>query len=53
MSDMVGTERRNRILVVSMRREAKRNAVDRAMADALDAAFDLLDDDPDPVWRGR
>ena len=51
MNDVVGTERRDRVLVVSMRREAKRNAVDRAMADALDAAFGLLDDDPD-LWAG-
>jgi enoyl-CoA hydratase/carnithine racemase len=34
-----------------MRREAKRNAIDRAMADALDAALNELDDDPD-LWAG-
>lgn len=34
------------VLVVQMAREDKRNAVDRALADALDAAFNLLDDDP-------
>lgn len=51
MSDVVAVERRGRVLVVSMRREGKRNAVDRAMADALDAAFGLLDDDQD-LWAG-
>jgi enoyl-CoA hydratase/carnithine racemase len=34
-----------------MRREAKRNAVDRAMADALDGALNQLDDD-DGLWAG-
>ncbi|MDY7106830.1 MAG: enoyl-CoA hydratase-related protein [Actinomycetota bacterium] len=34
-----------------MRREAKRNAVDRALADAIDAAHNELDDDPD-LWAG-
>ncbi|GAP37145.1 enoyl-CoA hydratase-related protein [Piscinibacter sakaiensis] len=42
----VATERRDRILLITMRRPQKRNAVDRAMADALDAALNLLDDDP-------
>ena len=49
MTDLVSTERLGRILVVSMRREEKRNAVDRSLADALDAAFNMLDDDPD-IW---
>lgn len=34
-----------------MRREAKRNAVDRALADAIDEALGRLDDDPD-LWAG-
>ena len=34
-----------------MRREAKRNAVDRAMADALDHALNRLDDDHE-LWVG-
>jgi enoyl-CoA hydratase len=38
-------------MVVTMRREAKRNAVDRALADALSAALDQLDDD-DAAWAG-
>ncbi|AEI82271.1 hypothetical protein CNE_BB1p08570 (plasmid) [Cupriavidus necator N-1] len=29
-----------------MRREGKRNAVNRQLADALDAALNTLDDDP-------
>ena len=34
-----------------MQREGKRNAVDRALADAIDGALDQLDDDPD-LWAG-
>ena len=48
---MVAVEQRGRVLVVSMQREAKRNAVDRQLADELDAALNRLDDDPD-VWAG-
>jgi len=48
---LIDVERRGRVLVVTMRREAKRNAVDRAMADELDAAFNLLEDD-DELWAG-
>ena len=44
-------DRRGRVLVVTMQREAKRNAVDRQLADELDAALNLLDDDPD-LWVG-
>ena len=51
MSEGVHTERRGRVLVVSMRREAKRNAVNRALADAIDEALGRLDDDPD-LWAG-
>lgn len=43
--------REGRVLVISMRREAKRNAVDRLMADGLDAALNELDDDP-TLWVG-
>lgn len=48
---LVEVDRRGPVLVVTMRREAKRNAVDRAMADELDAAFNLLEDD-DALWAG-
>src|SRR6202011_6070719 len=36
---------------IAMERGAKRNAIDRAMADALDAALNELDDD-DQLWAG-
>jgi enoyl-CoA hydratase len=48
---LVETVRDGRVLVISMRREAKRNAVDRGLADALDAAFNELEDDPE-LWVG-
>jgi enoyl-CoA hydratase len=49
--NLVSTVRDGRSLVISMHREAKRNAVDRALADALDAAFNELEDDPE-LWVG-
>lgn len=45
-SPLVDTQRENGILIITMRREQKRNAVNRELADALDAAFNLLEDDP-------
>jgi enoyl-CoA hydratase/carnithine racemase len=51
MNEVVHTEQRGRVLVVSMRREAKRNAVDRVLADAIDGALGRLDDDPG-LWAG-
>ena len=39
------------VLVISMDRQAKRNAIDRAMADALDDALNQLDDDQS-LWAG-
>ena len=48
---LVRTERTGRLLVVRMCREAKRNAVNRQLADELDAAFNLLEDD-DGLWAG-
>ena len=47
----VDVRREGRVLVVEMRRSAKRNAVDRALADALDGALALLDEDDD-LWAG-
>jgi enoyl-CoA hydratase len=47
MAELVTTARRGRVLVISMQREAKRNAVDRALADALNT----LEDDDD-IWAG-
>ena len=51
VSALVSTKRRGRVLVVSLRREDKRNAVNRELADELDVALNALDDDPD-VWVG-
>jgi len=48
---LVRAERSGRLLVVRMRRESKRNAVNRQLADELDAAFNLLEDDND-LWAG-
>jgi enoyl-CoA hydratase/carnithine racemase len=48
---LVERRREGRVLVMSMRRAAKRNAIDRAMADALDEALNELDDD-DGLWAG-
>jgi enoyl-CoA hydratase/carnithine racemase len=47
----VGRRREGRVLVISMERARKRNAIDRAMADALDDALNELDDDHD-LWAG-
>ncbi|WP_284346941.1 enoyl-CoA hydratase-related protein [Frankia sp. Cppng1_Ct_nod] len=47
----VDAERCGRVLIVTMRREAKRNAIDREMALGIDAALNELDDDPD-LWAG-
>jgi enoyl-CoA hydratase/carnithine racemase len=47
----VETEQHDRVLVVSMQREEKRNAIDQAIADGVGAALDRLDDDPD-LWVG-
>ena len=44
-------ERDGRVLVIEMRREQKRNAVNRELADELDAAFNQLEDDPE-LWAG-
>jgi enoyl-CoA hydratase len=48
---LVERRREGRVLVISMSRAAKRNAIDRAMADALDEALNELDDDAD-LWAG-
>ncbi|MEU0936697.1 enoyl-CoA hydratase-related protein [Embleya sp. NPDC005971] len=47
----VTTERRGRVLVVAIDREAKRNAIDQRVADGIEAALDLLEDDPE-LWVG-
>lgn len=43
---LVETQRDGAVLVISLRRESRRNAFDRSLADALDAALNELDDDP-------
>ena len=48
---LVTRRREGRVLVITMERAAKRNAIDRAMADALDDALNELDDDQD-LWAG-
>ncbi len=50
-ADLVATKRDGHVLIITMQRDAKRNAVDRAMADQLDVAFNELEDDPD-LWAG-
>jgi enoyl-CoA hydratase len=47
----VACHRDGRVLVITMERARKRNAIDRAMADALDDALNQLDDDHD-LWAG-
>lgn len=46
-SSTVGTRREGAVWTITLGRPHKRNAVDRAMADALDTALNTLDDDPD------
>ncbi|MGE0307323.1 MAG: enoyl-CoA hydratase-related protein [Acidimicrobiia bacterium] len=48
---MVETEVRGRLLIITMSREAKRNAIDAEMTAGIDAALNRLDDDPD-LWLG-
>jgi enoyl-CoA hydratase len=48
---VVKIERQGRVLIISMFRPAKRNAIDPAMSAQLSSAFDTLEDDPD-VWAG-
>ena len=45
--DLVTVERYRHVLVITMVRESKRNAINREMADALDGALNQLDDDPE------
>jgi enoyl-CoA hydratase/carnithine racemase len=47
----VDTERRGRILTITLRREEKRNALDPSITAGLDAALNELDDDPG-LWCG-
>jgi enoyl-CoA hydratase/carnithine racemase len=47
----VETERVGRVLIVTMRREEKRNAINEELAAGIGAALDTLDDDPE-LWVG-
>ena len=51
MTDRVVTEVAGHVLVVTMVRHQKRNAIDAEMTQAIDAAMNRLDDDPD-LWVG-
>ncbi len=50
-SERVITDVRDHVLVITMNRHEKRNAIDGEMTEALDAALNMLDDDPD-LWVG-
>ncbi|MCU1372987.1 MAG: Enoyl-CoA hydratase/isomerase [Actinomycetia bacterium] len=47
----VETSRHGRVLVITMRREEKRNALDEAITAGIDAAMNELEDDPE-LWCG-
>src|SRR5207245_2736151 len=47
----VETERLGRVLVITICREHKRNAIDASIAAGLDAALNSLEDDPE-LWCG-
>jgi enoyl-CoA hydratase/carnithine racemase len=49
--ERVSIEVRDHVLLITMTREEKRNAIDGAMTEALDGALNRLDDDPD-LWVG-
>jgi enoyl-CoA hydratase/carnithine racemase len=51
MTELVSTQRNGHVLVVSMKREEKRNAVNRRLADAIDEALNSLEDDSE-LWAG-
>ena len=44
-NELVLTERHGRILILTLQRESKRNAIDRALADAIDAGLNQFEDD--------
>ena len=48
---VVHTRREGHTLFISMQRPAKRNAINRPMADGIDAALNEMDDD-DSLWVG-
>lgn len=50
-SERVRTETKDHVVVITMTRHDKRNAIDGEMTQALDRALNTLDDDPD-LWVG-
>ena len=51
--NVIHTHREDHTLFISMQRPTKRNAINRAMADGIDAALNELDDDEDDSNVGR
>jgi enoyl-CoA hydratase/carnithine racemase len=51
MTELVTTTRHGRVAVISLNRADKRNAVNQDLADAIDAALNAFDDDPE-LWVG-
>ena len=51
LTETVSAEVRDRVLVVRIDREAKRNAIDPSITEGIGAALDRLDDDPE-LWAG-
>lgn len=49
--ELVGLERSGHVAVITLQRQAKRNAVNAELSAAIDAALNELDDDPD-LWCG-
>jgi hypothetical protein len=49
MSELIERDIRNHIAAISMRREAKRNAADRHLADAINGALNRLGTTPTSV----
>ncbi|MCF2529608.1 enoyl-CoA hydratase-related protein [Yinghuangia soli] len=50
-TELVTYERHGHVLVIALRREDKRNAIDQELSDGIEAGLDLLEDDPD-LWAG-
>lgn len=50
-ADRVAVRRHGRVLVITMTRPEKRNAIDQAMTQGLDSALNEMEDDPD-LWCG-
>lgn len=51
VTETVSTEVHDRVLVVRIDREAKRNAIDPTVTEGIGASLDRLDDDPE-LWAG-